>query len=373
VILRVLLTVGLLPFGNAIPSPVPRSATVAQNRTASELPTESQPRGEAAGFPGREPSHEAEGGERGDGGLPGVSGPAPSPGLPSSIDLDFSAPAGCPDGDAVRSEVLRLTGDAAQGSHHLKARASILPATGTGFILSLATEFDGVAGERTLAGLSCESLTDAAALMLALLLNPDLALGQAPPAVDRQAPPEVTTAASTNDRRSGRRWRVGAHGGIQTGVVKDLSSSFALSLGIALGRLSLRLMPGMTPPQNIYVDAERGIGGRLWLVTAAAQACWDAAVGWLAVSPCLGVDVTRLQGHGLGVLRPRDATAYWASAELAVFAGLPVGHGVRLELGAIGVLPFRRPTVYLDDGIGPVSRPAAFGLKALAGLGWVFE
>jgi hypothetical protein len=75
----------------------------------------------------------------------------------------------------------------------------------------------------------------------------------------------------------------------------------------------------------------------------------------------------------MGVLQPRDATVYWVSAELAVLAGLPVGHGVLVELGVIGVLPFRRPTLYLDDGIGPVSRPAVFGVRALAGLAWGFE
>jgi hypothetical protein len=57
---------------------------------------------------------------------------------------------------------------------------------------------------------------------------------------------------------------------------------------------------------------------------------------------------------------------------LAVFAGLPVGHGVLLEVGGTGLLPLGRPTFYLD-GIGPVSRPAAFGFRALGGLAWVFE
>jgi hypothetical protein len=295
----------------------------------------------------------------------------PSPSQ-SPISLDWSTPAGCPEGDAVSADVIRLSGATAQGSRHLKARASIRPADGKGWILSLATDLNGATGERTLVGASCESLTEAATLTLALILNPDLAVPPPPPAGDQRPAQEAATVASTSDRRLHLVWRLGAHAGIQAGAIENLSSCFALSLGVGLGRLSLRLMPGLTPPQNIFVDAARTLGGRLWVGTAAALGCWAAAVGPVTLSPCLGFDVARLQGHGLGVLQPREKTVYWSSAELAVFAGLPVGYGVALEVGGIGVLPFSRPTVYLD-GIGPVSRPAVFGFRALGGLAWVFE
>ena len=44
----------------------------------------------------------------------------------------------------------------------------------------LTTELDGVPGERTLSAVSCDSLTEAAALVLALILNPDLAVRGTP-------------------------------------------------------------------------------------------------------------------------------------------------------------------------------------------------
>ena len=43
-----------------------------------------------------------------------------------------------------------------------------------------------------------------------------------------------------------------------------------------------------------------------------------------------------------------------------------------LEVGGIGLLPLSRPSVYLDE-IGPVSRPAASGWRAMGGLAWHFE
>jgi hypothetical protein len=325
----VLLAAVLLPAWNAAPAPASRPTALAQSESSAASSTE------------------------------------------SSLTLDWTAPPECPDGNAVRSDAIRLAGAATAGSRHLKARASILPATGTGWNLSLATDLDGVTGERSLSGVSCASLAEAAALMLALIMNPDLALAARPGAASPEASPQAGTIASTNDRGLRPRGGVGAHAGIQTGVIENLTSSFALSFDISLGRFSLRLMPGLSLPQSVFVDPEQKLGGRLWLGTASGLGCWPAPVGWLALSPCLGLEVTRLQGHGLGVLQPRDATAYWSSAELAFFVGLPVGHGVQFELGGIGLLALHRPTVYLE-GIGPVSRPAVFGFGASGGLAWRF-
>jgi hypothetical protein len=326
----VLLSAGLLPLGNAISAPMQRFATVAQR----------------------------------------IVSPAPT--TKSSMDLDWTAPPPCPDGDAVRMDVSRLRGTSASGSRHLRAQASIRSAEGTGWILSLTTDLDGVKGERSLSGSSCKSLAEAAALMLALILNPDLEVA-APPAVATPEPtPVVAAVATVNDRWPSPRWRVGAHAGIQTGVLAVSSWPVALSLDVVLGRLSLRVMPSLTLPENVYLDTGVGIGGRLWLGAVAALGCFRASVGPAVLSSCLGIEVTRLHGQGLGVLQPREETIYWTSAEPAVLVGLPVWRGALLELGAMGLVPFARPSVYLD-GIGQVSRPALFGVRALGGFAWVFD
>jgi hypothetical protein len=229
----------------------------------------------------------------------------------------------------------------------------------------MATNVDGATGERILSGGSCESLSDAAALMLALILNPDLEVAKAP---EPPPPPEELKKTPAPPPR----WQVGAHGGIQTGAIEKMSSAFALSVGIAFGRLSLRLMPGLSLPEDVLVDTNQKLGGRLWTGTAGALGCVSEALGFLQVSPCVGFEVTRLAARGLGVLHPREATVYWSSAEAALLLGLPVGHGVQIEVAGIGGVPLHRPTVYLDD-IGPVSRPAVLGFKALGGLSIFFR
>jgi hypothetical protein len=295
--------------------------------------------------------------------------------IASPFDLTWSAPADCPDANAIKSDVLRLAGASAHNSRHLKARVSIRPDAETGWILALATELDGVTGERSLSGVSCRSLSDAAIVMLALILNPDVAMAAGPPA-GAQPPAAATVLLASEPKAEKRwpspRWLIGAHAGLQAGVLRDLSPSFALSFGVELGRASLRLVPSFTPAQEYKIEGQPGAGGRLWLGTVAVLGCWAATNGWGVIAPCLGVDAARLQGRGLGVTQPRERTVYWSSAELALMASLPIGHTVNLELSGAGLLPFGRPSLYLDE-IGTVNRPTAFNVRAFAGIEFAFR
>ena len=303
---------------------------------------------------------------------------APAEGaMASPFDLTWSAPADCPDANAIKSDVLRLAGASAHNSRHLKARVSIRPDAETGWILALATELDGVTGARTLSGVSCRSLSDAATVMLALILNPDVAIAAGPPDGDEPPAPAAANVPQASEPKAEKRWPsprwlMGAHAGLQAGALRELSPSFALSFGVELGRASLRLVPSFTPPQEYRLQDQPGAGGRLWLGTVAVLGCWAATNGWGVLAPCLGFDAARLQGRGLGVARPRERTVYWSSAELALMASLPIGHTVSLELSGVGLFPFGRPSLYLDE-IGTVNRPAVFNFRAFAGIEFAFR
>jgi len=129
----------------------------------------------------------------------------------------------------------------------------------------------------------------------------------------------------------------------------------------------------VTPPQDVFIPkTQPRVGGRLWMATVDALGCWSLRLGPALLRPCLGWNVTRLHGRGLGMVQTNEKTVYWSAADLAVFAGLHLTHRLLLEIGGIGQVPLHRPRVYLDD-IGAVSRPATFDFKALGGLAWVFQ
>lgn len=291
------------------------------------------------------------------------------PSMSSAMDLDWTAPPECPDGGAVRAQVRRLT--AGTPTRHLRARASIVAGPEAGWTLALTTEVDGTTGERTLSATSCQSLADAAALMLALILNPDLAVTTPPSEQEASIPPPPPPTPAL---RRHRLWRIGAQAGMQKGMLESASPYYALWVGVGTGRLSVRLAPGLTLPRDVFVRDQPALGGRLWLATLAGLGCWAAVSGAVEVSPCAGVEVTRLAGRGLGTSTVSSSYLYWSSAELALFAGLPVGHGILVEVGAVGLVALHRPAFYLTESQPiTVSRPAAFAFKALGGLAWGFE
>ncbi len=113
---------------------------------------------------------------------------APETAPDASLSLDWSAPPNCPSRDAVRADVRGLL-SARPGTRHRTAvvRASIRAIQGEGFELVLHAE----GGERIITGKSCERLGQAAALLVALLLDPSLDSAAAPDASSAPQPKSV--------------------------------------------------------------------------------------------------------------------------------------------------------------------------------------
>lgn len=285
------------------------------------------------------------------------------------FEIKWSAPADCPDGRHIRDEVLRLAGQQAEPAPHLKAEVTLRPDEHKGWALDLQTELDGIRGERHLAGVSCHSLSEAAALTLALLLNPQARIEPAPesPPPRAQEPASVPKMSKTERPWPKPVWNLGALAGVEVGVLRDPSSWFGLSLGMALDRFSLRLLPGFSPPQNLSSQSRTGSGGRLWMLSGSALGCYAVVDRWAWLTPCLGANLVRLHGRGWGVLRVREATVFWTSAELALLASLPLTRVLRLELWGFGLVTLSKSSVYLDEA-GLISQPSSFGYGALAGI-----
>lgn len=278
----------------------------------------------------------------------------------SSFELMWDAPAECPQSDAIKSEVLRLAGGSANYSRRIKVRAVVRPNPVDSWTLVLDVELDGETGERVLSGRSCQSVSDAAALTLALLLNPDISRASDPGSQARGRP------------RSTQTWLMGAGVGLQKGVLRDVSPALALSLGVATGRVSVRLMPSYTPAQSISLPGRPDLGGRVWATTVDLLGCWTLADGRGILAPCLGYDLFVAHGRGVGVLRPRDQTVYWSAAEIGLITGMHLSRNMSFVLSGLGFLSMNRPALYLDDA-GTVTRPARFGIRAFAAIELTFR
>lgn len=99
------------------------------------------------------------------------SGKAAS-GQHSAFTLSLNAPAQCPSEADVREDIDRLVGERNNDAPNLTAWLRIEAEPGGVWRLLLETELDGTPGEREVEGNSCDAVARAAAVTLALMLNP---------------------------------------------------------------------------------------------------------------------------------------------------------------------------------------------------------
>jgi hypothetical protein len=112
------------------------------------------------------------------------------------LSLAWEAPTGCPDGAVVEAEVARLLGGEVPSDGPVITARAIARAQGSGLVLELRTEVDGVQGTRALTAERCDELAAATALILALMIDPE-AMSRLEPEVTSTTPEEPVRQAAS--------------------------------------------------------------------------------------------------------------------------------------------------------------------------------
>jgi hypothetical protein len=236
-----------------------------------------------------------------------------------ALELDWQAPAQCADRAELESQVYARLPERPRPRSVLHARGRI-EATQTGYRLELQTE----QGRRTLLAQDCEELVNAAALMLALL-------------VDSQAREEPQPTATVPKPRSV--WAL-----IRPELVADLGTlphlavGPGLSAGVRVFATSLEVSGYYLASQNVSGPQQTAPLGELHALAAGLGAC-QALTSRMELSPCLRLEYGRIEGRGTNLKTAAfRADAPWVLALLGVRVSAELVnrlHGV-LEL-AIGL------------------------------------
>ncbi len=325
------------------------------------------------------------------------------------LDLEWSAPASCPDHDEVLRGVDRLLGGAAiSPEKKLTARARV-EATRGGYRLDLVTTraSGGPSGERTVEAPTCRAVVDAAEVILALAIDPSQAAkvaaaaasapavvpspsdagvspeapapsvpassapsdlrvagdAGAPPARDAGAapPPPVAPApsppppppASSDEPR----FALGVGLGGDDGSLPHLAPSIAATFAYLPGALRLALDVAYLPSSEAEVATSPSRGGRLWLFTGAARACYVAIAKAIEVAPCALVEAGVLHGEGFGARVSQSGSAPWFALGAGGYGAVRVTRAFALRLDLAAEVPLAR-TEFVVVGVGPVHKPA---------------
>jgi hypothetical protein len=316
--------------------------------------------------------------------------------LAAPFELTWDAPAGCPTEVDLRARIEELLGDSQRGAELRAVMRAHADERGI-WTVDLRFETEGGVAERTLGDASsCRAAAEAAAVVVAIAIDPELALGvpEAPPtaveepsAVDPVSEPttqrEVATAAhdrppptparvdppSTEPRTTSPRAR--ARGAIAIGP--------AVGFGTLPGAAGFGRVTGAVLWRRVRAGVGVAFAGgtpiasgdtrvSLWRWTVDAHACPVFAVGRrIEIVPCIGVEAGQTMATSRNLVaaeNPRDpwiaafvqpAVAVLATARFAVLAG-----------GQL-VVPFR-PRRYLIDGLGEVFTTTPVGGGAFFAL-----
>jgi hypothetical protein len=293
------------------------------------------------------------------------------PSLPNSMSISWTAPAGCPDEAALKEDVRRLAGTAATPTEAILAGAVVERAADGAWQLALTTRAGSFEGERQLVAADCGELERAAALVIALMINPDAgttALESRAPAPLR-APPTLKRVEVV-DVPPRRRWALGIDITLGAGTLPALGPGIGLRAR-AGQRWSGEVITTLWASRQADSAAEPSAGGSFTAVDVGAAGCFNArSERRLAPSLCVGADLNRVAASGFGVTDPGHATGYW-------LAGFVEGAGrwfvtprgsVRLSLMAL--VAGGRPQFSLA-GVGPVFQPPILATRC--SLGWELD
>ncbi|WAS90763.1 hypothetical protein [Nannocystis punicea] len=309
-----------------------------------------------------------------------------APAAPDEL-LRWEAPAACPGRGALERAVVADLGRplTAGDAEAVTARATARRRPDRRWELELILEpRDAAPVARTVVAERCELLVDAAALMIAVAIDPDLLAEPAPAAAplarpvddiplavpvvrDSPAAPPLARPPSTDLARPvGRpapalRGTLAVAAGLDVGALPRPAPGFVVRLGFLARRVRAEVGAGHWLEQSVRV-AGTGTGGDLRLTAAQLLACPRLALRRVEFPLCAGLELGAMRGRGVGVVTPTVDRVVW----LAVLADarvqwVPVPRlALGLQLGLAAPLLAARFRLRGEDGDLHRAAPVAF-------------
>lgn len=309
---------------------------------------------------------------------------------------DWRAPAECPDRAQVVEAVDRLLGRPVAPEDGVALRGEVVAIDGGGFELTLGD----ASAPRVLRADSCEVLAEAAALLVAMAIDPDAVAQAAPPeprpaAAQAEAPVEDARplAAALDVPRPGEpephrkaervladRTAEGAPSsagalrihaatgvGMDAGTLPGVALALQLVAGLSIHRTRVELVGTYLPSRVARADNHATARGAVSLLALGLRSCVAAVDGAVALGPCGGLEIGAMTAAGEGVSTPGASTVPWASASAGAFVTVPLAGWLALRADAAGVLAVTRPSFVIEGVDGTVHRPGAVAARLAVG------
>jgi hypothetical protein len=301
-----------------------------------------------------------------------AAGPAVTLPTALDVDLDYSAPAECPDGERFRALLAGFVPRARSADEGERP-------VGPRIVVRIAHESAGPRGTlrlfgrqatteaRELAAATCAEVAEGLALTAALAISPD-EVAVAPAQVAREQAVETPAPAS---------WWVGAAAGAEA----PIAAVTLASAGLSVERRVTRRFGVHAPDLALDVRHARndvvGAPGdaRFTLSSATLAACpVGGALGeGFAASACAALTGGVIEARGIAIAHPTDAAAPWVAIGATARASRALGQATALSLVGALERPMRPIRFHFDLPERPVAVSAAATWRAAIELDMRFR
>ncbi|HJX63694.1 MAG TPA: hypothetical protein VJ860_07045 [Polyangia bacterium] len=292
-----------------------------------------------------------------------------------ALTFSWQAPAGCPSRGQVSGEIARLLGGEIRVPQGGDITARAVVEHGPTWSLAMDTELAGRPGRRSLEAASCQDLANAAALIVALMIDPDAVAAHATTTQPVAAPAPPLTAPPATDPAPESRPRsveflVGVHAAGSYGTLPsvDVGAGGGIGLQGRRWRAEVRGTYGLRRDQKAMAAAPAGAYGQFNFTAVAFAGCLNLGRGGLAFGPCADAEFGVTSAQGFGVSQSLPASTPWLAVGAGGYAAISLGRHLSLPLHLDVLAPLRRSEFVFKNEPKRVFQAPAVGVRMSAGI-----
>jgi hypothetical protein len=231
----------------------------------------------------------------------------------------------------------------------------IAPSDSGGFTLQLTTRVDGAELRRELETASCAEAVEAAALIVALAIDPTAEPGRAPPPPARQRLQlYVSVLAGASFREA-----------------PAPSPLFGAGAGLGFEHFRIGVEGAWVLAQHAWLDgdgpAAANKGGTIGVAGAGPVICYAPRAPRLGLLACLNAQAGAWRSKGVGVSDPAAGRELWLASAARLGLRVRIHQNVNGIVAGDLLIAWRRPSFVLEE-LGEVYRPGPLGVRLVAGI-----
>src|SRR5258706_10643130 len=278
----------------------------------------------------------------------------------------WEAPAECPGGAAIERQVHEILVGSQVGAAGLSAQGVVTRASADRWRVDLTLRSAGWEARRTLGGPTCEAVSQAAALVIALAVNLE---ARAPLAAKPiSAPPEARPVAppATNGPTAGLGMAFD-FGDLPQGTL-GLEGTF----GWQVPHARFELGASYFLPRRGTLSGRSDVGATFHFASANLRACYEITTTSLAIGPCLDGGLTWTSANGFGPIATDRVSSVGFTAGGDVGARWLISRHLTPYVRLGGLFPLARPE-FAVHGLGTVYRATPAVLRGGVGIEMHFD